>query len=347
MAKETEDFKVARGEPVGVVAAQSIGEPGTQMVLRTFHSAGIASIITTTGLPRIIEIVDGRKRPKFPMMTIHLEKSVAKNYEKVKEIWKKIEEVKVSSVIDGFDENLKSGTMVLKLNREKMQHYDITGRTIASRLSKMEGVGAEMDGDGIRVKVKEKDIKSVRTKFVKIRNSAVAGVSGIVKVAVQEADDGSFYLTTSGSNVEGVFEIDGVDKESVYSNDMFEIMKVYGIEAARNIIANELRSTINEEGITVGFRHLSLVADAMTHTGIIKSVGRHGIAGEKESVFARAAYEETVKHFTNAAVFGEIDRLKGVAENILIGKQIGVGTGRVRLAVRKEELKKIKKKEKD
>ncbi len=82
-------------------------------------------------------------------------------------------------------------------------------------------------------------------------------------------------------------------------------------------------------------------------TGGIKSIGRHGVAGEKESVFARAAYEETVKHFTNASVFGEKDMLKGVAENILIGKQIGLGTGRVRLAIKKEDLKKVKPKKED
>ncbi len=336
-----ESIRVARGEPVGVIAAQSIGEPGTQMVLRSFHSAGISSIITTTGLPRIIEIVDGRKKPKFPMMMIPLEKSVNRNYEKVKRIWKEIEEVKVTSVISGFEENLKGGTMILLLNREKMAHYDITARTIASRLSKMEGVEATIEGDTIKVKVKDKEIKSVRTRFVKVRNSAVGGVSGIVKVAVQEGD-GVFYFTTSGSNIEGLLEIEGIDKEGIYSNDIFEVMRVYGVEAARNIIANELLTTIGEEGITVSFRHLGLVADAMTHTGVIKSVGRHGIAGEKESVFARAAYEETVKHFTNAAVFGETDWLKGVAENIIIGKQIGVGTGRVKLTVKREELKKIK-----
>ncbi|HUC38541.1 MAG TPA: DNA-directed RNA polymerase subunit A' [Candidatus Acidoferrum sp.] len=338
-------IKVARGEAVGVVAAQSIGEPGTQMVLRSFHSAGIASVITTTGLPRIIEIVDARKKPKFPMMEIRLEKNISKNYEKVKEIWKKIEEVKVSSVMQSFEENLKSGNMILHLNKEKLDHYGMGSRTVASRIGKLEGVTVDQDGDVLKIKVKDKEIKAVRTRFVKVLASTIGGVNGIPKVVVQQDDDQSFYLTTSGSNIEGVLQVDGVDKDGIYSNDIFEVMRVYGVEAARSLIANELMKTIEEEGIKVSFRHLSLVADTMTHTGVIKSVGRHGIAGEKESVFARAAYEETVKHFTNASVFGETDRLTGVAENILIGKQICVGTGRVRLAIKKEELKKIRKKD--
>jgi DNA-directed RNA polymerase subunit A" len=339
------DLGVSRGEAVGVVAAQSIGEPGTQMVLRSFHSAGISSVITTTGLPRIIEIVDARKKPKFPMMEVRLEKGASRNYEKVKEIWKKMEEIKVSGVMERFEENLKTGVLMIFLSKEKLERYGINARTVASRLSKLEGVDVSQDGEALRIKVKEKEIRSIRTKFVKVMGSTIGGVSGIQKVVVQQDDDESFYLTTSGSNIEGVLEIDGVDKTEVYSNDIFEVMRVYGIEAARNLIANELMKTIKEESITVGFRHLGLVADTMTHTGVIKSVGRHGIAGEKESVFARAAYEETVKHFTNAAVFGEVDLLKGVAENILIGKQVGVGTGRVRLAIKKEELKTIKKKD--
>ena len=71
-------------------------------------------------------------------------------------------------------------------------------------------------------------------------------------------------------------------------------------------------------------------------------MGRHGIAGEKESVLARAAYEETVKHFINAGVFGEKDYLRGVAENILVGKQVGVGTGRIHLGIKKQDIKRLK-----
>ncbi len=173
-------------------------------------------------------------------------------------------------------------------------------------------------------------------------DSAIIGVPGINKALIQQDDDGTFYITTGGSNMEEVMKIEGVDKWNIYSNDQFEVARIYGIEAARNLIANELMATIKDEGITVSFRHIGLLADAMTYTGVIRSAGRHGIAGEKESVLARAAYEETVKHFINAGVFGEKDQLKGVAENILIGKQIGLGTGRIKLTVKKEDIKKLK-----
>lgn len=341
--KEERDFKVVPGEAAGTVAAQSIGEPSTQMMLRTFHSAGIRSVIATRGLPRIIELVDARKKPKFPSMVISLEGSAAKNYEKAREIWRKLEEVKVSNIIKSFDENFKSGTMILHLDREKMSLYELTGRSVVSRVSKRDDVTAELNGDEIKVKTKRKEgIKAIRTTFVHVLNYAIIGIQGINKALIQQNEDGTFYITTGGSNMEEVMKIDGVDKWNIYSNDPFEVARIYGIEAARNLLANELMATIKDEGITVSFRHVGLLADAMTYTGTIRSAGRHGIAGDKDSVLARAAYEETVKHFVNAGVFGERDHLKGVAENILIGKQIGLGTGKIRLTVKKSDIKKLK-----
>jgi len=344
MAKsKKESIMMTSGEAVGTLAAQSIGEPSTQMMLRAFHSAGISSVITTRGLPRVIELIDARKRPRNPGMVIKLEKKIAKDYEKAREIWRKLEDVKLSALIINYDENLRSGTLTVHLDPEKLTLYEITGRTIAAKLGKMEDITVEQDEKSIVVKIKKKEgVKATRTIFVNVLGYSIIGIPGINKAVVQQDEDGTFHISTSGSNIAEVMKIDGVEKDNVYSNDPFEALKNYGIEAARNTIAHELLSTISEEGLTVSYRHIGLVADAMTLTGEIKSAGRHGIAGEKVSVLARAAYEETVKHFINAGVFGETDRLTGVAENILIGKQIGVGTGRIRLGVRKEDIKKLK-----
>jgi DNA-directed RNA polymerase subunit A" len=344
MAKEKKgNLIMTSGEAVGTLAAQSIGEPSTQMMLRAFHSAGISSVITTRGLPRVIELIDARKRPRNPGMIIRLEKKISKDYEKVREIWRKLEDVKLSALMSSYDENLRSGTLTVHLDPERLALYEITGRTIVAKLGKREDITTEQDEKNIIVKIKKKEgVKSTRTIFVNVLNYSIIGIPGINKAVVQQDEDGTFYITTSGSNIAEAMKIDGVEKYNIYSNDPFEVLKNYGIEASRNTIAHELISTIKEEGLTVSYRHIGLVADAMTLTGEIKSAGRHGIAGEKQSVLARAAYEETVKHFINAGVFGETDRLTGVAENILIGKQIGVGTGRIRLGVKKEDIKKLK-----
>ena len=229
------------------------------------------------------------------------------------------------------------------LDPEKLSFYEVTGRAIVAKLSKREDISAELDGEEIKIKVKKKEsIRAMRTTFVHVLNSSIIGIPGINKALIQQNDDGTFYITTGGSNMEEVMKIDGVEKWDIYSNDQFEVARIYGVEAARNLLASELIATIKDEGITVSFRHIGLLADAMTYTGMIRSAGRHGIAGDKDSVLARAAYEETVKHFVNAGVFGEKDQLKGVAENILIGKQIGLGTGRIRLMVKKDDIKKLK-----
>jgi DNA-directed RNA polymerase subunit A" len=344
MAKDKKNqMMMTSGEAVGTLAAQSIGEPSTQMMLRAFHSAGISSVITTRGLPRVIELIDARKRPRNPGMIVRLEKKISKDYEKVREIWRKLEDVKLSALMLKYDENLRSGTLTIHLDPERLSNYELTGRTIAAKLGKREDITVEQDEKDIVVKIKKKEgVKATRTIFVNVLGASIIGIPGINKAIIQQDEDGSFHITTSGSNVEEAMKIAGVEADNVYSNDPFEALKNYGVEAARNTIAHELISTIKEEGLTVSYRHIGLVADAMTLTGEIKSAGRHGIAGEKESVLARAAYEETVKHFINAGVFGETDRLTGVAENILIGKQIGVGTGRIRLGVKKEDIKKLK-----
>ncbi len=344
---KNDNLKVAPGEAVGTVAAQSIGEPSTQMVLENFHQAGVVSAIRTKGLPRLIEIVDARKVPKIATIEIWPEKSIMYDLDKVKALKKRIEEVRVNDIISDFDENFNNASMQLMLDKEKLAMYDITERAVAGKLEKVEGIDVSSADHVVTIKIKktksaDRSVHGIRVMFVKVRNMTIAGVKGVSNIDIEIGDDKSIYLVAMGNNISGVLEIEGVDKNRVYSNDPFEVMRVFGIEAARNLIANELRDTMKLNGVDVSYRHLMLVADAMTFYGTIKSVGRHGIVGSKNSVFARAAYEETIKHFTNACVFGESDPLTGVAENILIGKQVRVGTGVVKLAVKKSDLKEIK-----
>ncbi len=252
MAKTNEDYNVVPGEAVGTVAAQSIGEPGTQMVLKSFHSAGISSIITTKGLPRLIELVDARKKPKAPVMEIWMEKGVEKKYEKVREIWRKIEEVKTSNLLSSFDEDLKAGTLTMHLDKEKMSFYELTGKTIASKLAKREELSVDqIDSETIKIKHKGKTTQITRTVFVNVLNSPIIGIKGIIKASIQEGDNETFFIATAGSNMEEVMKIEGVDKWHIYCNDIFEVQRVYGIEAARNLIAHELSDVITEEGFTV------------------------------------------------------------------------------------------------
>ena len=138
-------------------------------------------------------------------------------------------------------------------------------------------------------------------------------------------------------------ELEGVDKTRTITNDIHAIYEVLGIEAARNAIINEAYDTLQEQGLNVDIRHIMLVADLMTSDGTIRPIGRQGISGEKGSVIARAAFEITVDHLLRAARRGEVDELKGVAENVIVGQPIRLGTGSVELAIDVKKLSKLSK----
>ncbi len=341
-------YIVDYGEPVGMIAAQSLGEPGTQMILRAFHFAGIESTIATSGLPRIVELVDARKRPETPVTYVYLTNEYKKSMDKAEAVLKKISEVRMNSVVRRVLENFSKGIIKLVLDTQVMKANDITPGQLSQKVAKKLDAKTKVDSDGnILVRLRTKKLTEVRSTSVKLMKDVVQGIEGTGKAILQtDPKTGEFYLITSGSNIENIIDVDGVDKTRLYTNDVFAMYRQFGIEAARNTIVKELATTLKEQKIGVDVRHLMLIADAMTYSGTIKGVGRHGLSGQKQSVFARAAYEETVKHLVNAAAFSEIDNMRGVTENILVGKQIPIGTGSVRLAIKKEDMQKASTKKK-
>jgi DNA-directed RNA polymerase subunit A' len=143
--------------------------------------------------------------------------------------------------------------------------------------------------------------------------------------------DEEWVIQTTGSNLAKVLEIDGIDKRNVRTNNVFEIAATLGIEAARNALINELSTTLEDQGLEVDSRYIMLVADMMCSRGYLQQIGRHGIAGTKDSVLARAAFEITVPTIAQAALTGEVEELKGVTENVIVGSNIPVGSGTVDL----------------
>src|SRR3990167_1583430 len=107
--------KVHPGECVGLVSAESIGEPGTQMTLNTFHFAGVAEMNVTTGLPRLIEIFDARKEIKTPTMEIFVKPNF-NNLEKVKHIAAQIRETTFGQLVQEYALNLFDQTLTVTLN---------------------------------------------------------------------------------------------------------------------------------------------------------------------------------------------------------------------------------------
>ncbi|MEK0318799.1 MAG: DNA-directed RNA polymerase subunit A' [Nitrosopumilus sp.] len=322
--------KVEPGQAVGIVTAQSIGEPGTQMTLRTFHFAGIRERNVTLGLPRLIELVDARKKPVTPTMDIYLDEESKTSREKAIEIARNILQTKVSSVIDDIETNY-STEIKLHFNPNRLRERAITIEEIDEVLQSNKKFKNEVQGNTIVLTLVEKsDAPTVIIIRNKILNTTVKGVPDIERVTLVQKDK-EWVIQTTGSNIAKVFEVEGIDKKNVRTNNVFEIANTLGIEAARNALINELNTTLDDQGLEVDIRYIMLVSDLMCSKGYMQQIGRHGIAGNKASVLARAAFEITVPTIARAALGGEVEQLKGVTENVIVGSTIPIGSGTVDL----------------
>ena len=321
-------------EAVGVVAAQSIGEPGTQMTMRTFHYAGVAEINVTLGLPRLIEIVDARKIPSTPTMTVRLDGEFARDRDLAREVAWSIESINILH-LGSIATDLAEMNVLIELNEEVMAQRKISVEEVAERLSEVTKLVVGRPDDYIlTLTPKEPSYRDLLQLVKKIKNISLKGVEGIKRVVIRKEGD-EYVLYTEGSVLKEVIEFEGVYPTRTKTNNITEIAEVLGVEAARNSIINEANDTLREQGLTVDVRHIMLVADMMTCDGEIKQIGRHGISGEKVSVLARAAFEVTVNHILDAAVRGDVDYLKGVTENVIVGQPIKLGTGHVQLVAKR------------
>jgi len=318
-------------ESAGILAAQSIGEPGTQMTMRTFHYAGVAEINVTLGLPRLIEIVDARRVPSTPMMTVYLDPRVNDDVEKVRTIASEIEMTTLLDIAD-LETDIMNMKVVVYPDPRKMQQKGITMEDIYKRLNRLRGVKGmiEQEEDRLIISSDVPSFKKLQALIDTVRDAKIKGIDNIKRAIIRKAG-GEYVIYTEGSNLQKVLEVDLVDRARTTTNSIHEIYEVLGVEAARNSIIEEATRTLEEQGLTVDIRHIMLVADLMTNDGDVKAIGRHGISGRKSSVLARAAFEITSTHLLHAAITGEVDHLDGVAENIIVGQPVTLGTGAVKL----------------
>ncbi len=325
---------VEPGEASGIVAAQSIGEPGTQMTLRTFHFAGVKERDVTLGLPRLIELVDARKQPKTPSCDVFLDQEHRHSNEKPLKVAKDILFTKVANVVDHSVINYSDGAILLVLSKELLEERDCTPEMVGSVI---ESPKRKVDVDGrkgtVRITVEGADLPALFILRNKVMNMRVKGIPGIIRVTVVKEKD-EWMIQTSGSNLSKVLQIPGVEITRTITNNIFEVALTLGIEAARTVLVKELMGTLEEQGLEVDIRHILLVADLMTSKGFLQQIGRHGVAGTKTSVLARAAFEITVPTLAEASVQGETEELKGVTENVIVGLPIPVGTGMIDVFMR-------------
>ncbi|MFT4326063.1 MAG: DNA-directed RNA polymerase subunit A'' [Candidatus Woesearchaeota archaeon] len=336
--KEYQDALVTPGECVGLISAESIGEPGTQMTLNTKHFAGVSEMSVTTGLPRIIEILDGRKTIGTPSMEVYLEKPYAEG-KNLTDVLLKIKEITIGDVVQEFSINVADIALELVVNTENMKKLTFKNESLIKALEKAikKGTVKEQNG-GIYVKADAvTDLNALYQLREKLKSTYIGGIKGITQVFTVERD-GEYMFLTAGTNLKDVRKVPGVDATRTFSNDLYETMSVLGIEATRALIINEVLKVLDSQGMDIDTRHIMLVADTMCADGTLKGISRYGVVSDKSSILARASFETPLKHLINASVTAEIDELNSVIENVMLNQVVPLGTGMASLRFKKADV---------
>lgn len=341
--------KLNSGESIGMITSQSFGEPSTQMVLRTFHFAGVTEMQVTQGLPRLIEIFDARKKPSSPKMEIYLNKE-HNNEEGARKFAEKIREITLKDIASEINLNFSDKKIIINVDEDRLKHSHISLSKVVKKLKDL-GLDAKERTGSIVVDASNKTFTEIYQLKEKFKKTVISGIKGISQILIVKKGK-DYVVMTLGTSLKKVMEMEEVDANKVLSNDIHEVSSVLGVEAARQLVVNEIEEVLNAQGLNVDMRHLKFVADAMTNTGDYSGVTRMGIIAQKSSILARATFETPINQFVNASIKGNKDKLASVIENIMLNQPIPVGTGLPGLLVQvvgsltKEdsEIKKAKKK---
>lgn len=334
--------KIHPGEAVGAVAGQSIGEPGTQMTLKTFHFAGVASMNITLGVPRIKEIINYNKNISTPIIYAKL---IQEDDVTVAKIVKgRIEKIKLKQMASCIKEIISSKGCYIKV---KLDEEFITRTKLEI---KIEDIKQALLANKKKLKLKEKNIIiesptklrieppdqnrdgmyfSLQTIKNNLPDIVISGIKTINRVVInrKEKENNKYILAIEGTGLADVMKTPGIDYRHCTTNNIQEITSVLGIEAARSSIVYELDYTYSNHSIHVDKRHLNLIADLMTFKGNVHGFQRFGMARMKDSVLLHSSFERTGDVLFDAALHSKVDKISGVSESIIVGKMIPVGTG--------------------
>lgn len=375
-------------EMVGVVAAQSIGEPTTQLTLNTFHLSGVASARKgIQGVPRIKELLSISKNIKSPLLKIYLTRE-KQTEEEANKAQRKIQTLKLSRFIksstllydtgdnteddwivnqvnkvnDLCDQKYNEMTntnwvLRIELDAKEMSDKNIGTHDISSILrstynDKVAFIHSECftpDKPVVyRIKINPdkcddiiSDMKAIEQDISGLVVSGIYGVENVEIVKdnelkrinqdneqiVENKEVTPHMLVTEGTNLRDVLALhEIVDQTRTTSNDIYEIFELLGIEAARQALFNEICDIFIDTG-NVNQRHVSLLVDTMTCKGQMLSIDRHGINRSDIGPLAKCSFEETADILIKSGIFGEHDKVQGVAANVIVGQVPKAGTG--------------------
>ncbi|XVE59161.1 hypothetical protein DITRI_Ditri05aG0023300 [Diplodiscus trichospermus] len=345
---------IEAGTAIGAIGAQSIGEPGTQMTLKTFHFAGVASMNITQGVPRIKEIINAAKRISTPIISAEFES--AHNKSMARAIKGQIEKTVLGQVAKSIKivmtSRLASVVITLDMERIKDAALCIDANIVKESILRTP-----------KIKLKEQHVKVLDVRKLEVVPPAdrskihfelhslknllplvvVKGIKTVERAVIVEKKDEKktspkeeemkkhYQLLVEGMGLQEVMGVEGIDGRKTFSNHVMEMLQILGIEAARKCIINEISATMEGHGMSIDIRHMMLLADLMTFRGEVLGITRFGIQKMDKSVLMLASFEKTGDHLFNASVNGRDDRIEGVTECIIMGIPMQIGTGMLKV----------------
>jgi DNA-directed RNA polymerase subunit A" len=262
--------------------------------------------------------------PKTPAMEIYLNKD-HNNEKAARLVAEKLKEVKLKEIISEISIDFGAKKIKIATDAKGLRAAHISVDKAVEVLGE-KGFDVKKLSDGLILDMSKEDFRTIYKTKEKIKEVILTGVKKISQVLVVKRDR-DFVILTSGSNLKDVLEFKGVNKDKILTNDLHEIANVLGIEAARQVVINEINKVVVSQGLAIDKKHAMLVADTMTSSGAVKGITRMGIISDKSSILARASFETPVKQFVQATKTGKKDDLNSVIENIILNQPVPVGTG--------------------
>ena len=320
---------IAEAQPVGVIAAQSVGEPGTQLTLRTFHASGVAGSDITQGLPRVEELFEARSPKGQAYIT------------------------EVAGAVDVWEDGKK---YIVQVTPEvgPVEHIPLEGRTVGVKAGARVKAGDVLaDIDGKQPLVAPFD--------------GVLEISEDTLVLAGEAGAPSRYEIPGNMQlvVKAGDTVEAGDRLTIGSLNLHDLMRLKGVEVTQRYIINEVLRIYAAQGQDVADKHLEIIVrqmfsrvqiedsgdgtfvtgDIVSRAAVVEENSRLVEEGKEpaqytqlllgitkvsiwsDSWLSAASFQDTTRVLINAAVSGRADRLEGLKENVIIGRKIPVGTG--------------------
>lgn len=332
------------GTAIGPIGAQSIGEPGTQMTLKTFHFAGVASMNITQGVPRINEIINATKTISTPVISAELENPLVEASARMAK--GRIEKTTLGQVAESIEVLMTSTSASVRITLDKkiieeaflsITPWSVKNSILKTRIKLQDenirvldtGLDIIPKGDQNGTHFTLHNLKNV------LPNVIVNGIKTVERVVIAEDTDKKkeiggkkrLKLFVEGTNLLDVMGTPGIDGRTTTSNNIVEVSKTLGIEAARTTIIDEIGSVMGNHGMSIDIRHMMLLADVMTYRGEVLGIQRTGIQKMDKSVLMQASFERTGDHLFSAAISGKVDNIEGVTECVIMGIPMKLGTG--------------------